>query len=86
MAAKGKKLKRKKCRIVIGATEIMQQGFSDKLIDQPYFGNIGLVSVVLRDSENFAITIAETVIFMIVNTITIVDLLNISLHNTKIKQ
>ena len=64
----------------------MQQGFSNKLIDQPYFGNIGLVSVVLRDSENFAITTAETVIFMIVNTITIVDLLNISLHNTKIKQ
>ena len=34
----------------------------------------------LSDSENFAITIVEIVIFTIMNTIMIVDLLNISIH------
>ena len=39
----------------------------------------------LSDSEIFTITIVERVVFTIMNTITIVDLLNISIHNTKIK-
>ena len=39
----------------------------------------------LSDGENFAITIVEIVILTIMNTIMIVDLLNISIHNTKIK-
>ena len=39
----------------------------------------------LSDSENFTITIVVIVIFMIINTINMVDLLNISMHNTKIK-
>ena len=43
------------------------------------------LKVELSDSENFTITIVEIVIFTIVNTITIVNLLNISLHATKIK-
>ena len=34
----------------------------------------------LSDSENYTITIVEIVIFMIMNTITIVDLLNISIQ------
>ena len=41
--------------------------------------------VELSDSENFTITIVEIVIFTIMNTITIVDLLNIPIYNTKIK-
>ena len=41
--------------------------------------------VELSDSENFTITIVEIVIFTIMNIITIVDLLNILIHNTKIK-
>ena len=44
-----------------------------------------LYMVGLSDSENFTITIVEIVIFTIMNTIMIVDLLNISIHNTKIK-
>ena len=36
----------------------------------------------LSDSENFTITIVKIVLFTIMNTITIVDLLNISTHNT----
>ena len=39
----------------------------------------------MDDSENFTITIVKRVVFMIVNTITMVDLLNISIHNAKIK-
>ena len=39
----------------------------------------------LSDSKNFTITIVGIVIFTIMNTITLVDLLNISIHNTKIK-
>ena len=35
--------------------------------------------------SNSAITIVEIVIFMIMNTIMLADLLNISIHNTKIK-
>ena len=34
----------------------------------------------LNDSENFTIMIVEVVTFMIMNTIMIVDLLNISIH------
>ena len=41
--------------------------------------------VELSHSENFAITIVEIMMFTIMNTITIVDSLNISIHNTKIK-
>ena len=36
----------------------------------------------LSNSENFTITIIEVVIFTFMNTITIVDLLNILIHNT----
>ena len=39
----------------------------------------------LSDSVNFIITIVEIVIFEIMNIITIMDLLNISILNTKIK-
>ena len=39
----------------------------------------------LSDSEIFTITVVERVVFTIMNTITIVDLLNISIHNTKIE-
>ena len=39
--------------------------------------------VELSDSENFTITIVEMVIFTIMNAIMILDLLNISIHNTK---
>jgi len=36
----------------------------------------------LSDSENFTITIVKILIFTIMNTITIVDLLNSSIHNS----
>ena len=39
----------------------------------------------LSDSEIFTITIVERVVFTIMNTIMTVDLLTISIHNTKIK-
>ena len=35
----------------------------------------------IGDNENFTITIVEIVIFMIMNTITMMDLLNLSIHN-----
>ena len=39
----------------------------------------------LSDSETFTIMIIEIVIFTSINVITIVDLLNITIHDTKIK-
>ena len=44
--------------------------------------NEWMLLVELSDSENFTITIVEIVILAIMNTITIVDLLNISIYNT----
>ena len=39
----------------------------------------------LSDSEIFTIMTVERMVFTITNTITVVDLLNISIHNAKIK-
>ena len=50
-----------------------------------YAFNIDIYNLELGDSENFTITIVEIVIFTIMNTITIVNLLNILIYNTKIK-
>ena len=44
-----------------------------------------MFGVELSDNEIFTITIVERLVFMTMNTITTVDLLNISIHNTKIK-
>ena len=46
---------------------------------------ICMLTLGLSDSEIFTITIVERVVFTIMNTITTVDLLTISIHNTKIK-
>ena len=44
-----------------------------------------ILKLELSNSENFIIMTVEIVIFTIVNTIMIVDLLNISVHNAKIE-
>ena len=57
------------------------------MIDPTWYAHLlnGLVLLGLSDSEIFTIMIVERVIFTIMNTITTVDLLIISIHNIKIK-
>ena len=59
---------------------VKRKGTTTAKVSPENFENL---KVGLSDSEIFTITIVERMVFTITNTITMVDLLNISIHNTK---